>query len=453
MFYMMSVSAVRRIVGSWPWLILALAIVPAVYRVRDYPSDIDPEFPEVVRPTFNRLPPLAYRLAEPGDRLDQLAVGLAAGAIVIAGRGLLRSRERRRGLGLWPAALALALGIFWYASIPTPTLDGWHGVGWESIANPSAPAAQRLILAGVALGLLVVMVLSIRSAGGHRGESWLRGCPRRDIRLLATALILIGLRLVEIPGVGPTGYWPRWALVWGLLAWDLAVIRVTTRGRLPPSGPDPADLVGRRAIGLVGWGTVWGSVVAGGFAIGWYHRPLERFKAIVPQQIYISAMPTYRGLELAHHRHHFKTIINLFPEEGPWRSPLLTDELNFARRNGIRYVANPGDAVGSTPFIEETLTLAGDPDAWPILVHCHACYDRTPAWVGIYRFVVQSRPADEIMREIERHRGSRPKASVTLLFNRVFSNLAPERYAHDPTAQLLRRYAAGATLTARAGSR
>ena len=51
----------------WPWLVLALATLPAVWYVVDFESDIDPEFPRVVRPTFNAYPPPAYRFAEPGD--------------------------------------------------------------------------------------------------------------------------------------------------------------------------------------------------------------------------------------------------------------------------------------------------------------------------------------------------------------------------------------------------
>ena len=106
-------------------------------------------------------------------------------------------------------------------------------------------------------------------------------------------------------------------------------------------------------------------------------------------------------------------------------------------------MGSPGGAASSDAFLDETLRLARDPDAWPILVHCHGCMDRTPAWMGIYRFVVQGRPLDEILREIERHRGYRPKASVTLLYNRVLSPRAPERYAADPTASLLRACAEG----------
>ena len=67
--------------------------------------------------------------------------------------------------------------------------------------------------------------------------------------------------------------------------------------------------------------------------------------------------------------------------------------------------------------------------------------DRSPAWMGIYRFMVQGRPLDEIMKEIERHRGYRPKASVILLYNRVLPPRAGSRYWADPTAMLLRRCA------------
>jgi hypothetical protein len=69
--------------------------------------------------------------------------------------------------------------------------------------------------------------------------------------------------------------------------------------------------------------------------------------------------------------------------------------------------------------------------------------DRSPAWMGIYRFVVQGRPLLEVMQEIERHRGYRPKASVILLYNRVLPPRAREHYEADPTAAVLRQCAAG----------
>src|SRR5262249_50605813 len=192
-------------------------------------------------------------------------------------------------------------------------------------------------------------------------------------------------------------------------------------------------------VGLAGWA----GLVGGGLGLVWYHRPLERLRAVVPGKIFISAMPTVRGLEIAQRRHRFKTIINLFPEETSQRSPRLPDELRFVAAHDLRYVASPSDPLRSDEFLDWTLALAQDPSAWPILVHCHGCMDRTPAWMGIYRFVVQGRPLDEILKEIERHRGYRPKASVTLLYNRVLRPRARERYEADPTAALLRRCAGG----------
>jgi hypothetical protein len=69
--------------------------------------------------------------------------------------------------------------------------------------------------------------------------------------------------------------------------------------------------------------------------------------------------------------------------------------------------------------------------------------DRSPAWMGIYRFVVQGRPLLEILQEIEAHRGYRPKSSVTLLYNRVLEPRAPDHYRADPTTAKLREYAHG----------
>ena len=74
-------------------------------------------------------------------------------------------------------------------------------------------------------------------------------------------------------------------------------------------------------------------------------------------------MPTPRGLEIAQHRHHFRTIINLFPEETPQRSPLLEDELKFAREHDIHYVASPSDPspAASNTFLDQTLALGAGP--------------------------------------------------------------------------------------------
>jgi protein tyrosine phosphatase (PTP) superfamily phosphohydrolase (DUF442 family) len=302
--------------------------------------------------------------------------------------------------------------------------------------DPAAPSGLRIALAAAALALAATVCTPVVAQRKSLAERWTSGRALGASKLLVAAAVLVLLRQIEIPGVEPVGYWPRWAQVFGLIAFDLALVLAM------PAHHRPARL---RRIGYLAAGTgAWFVLVAGGIGLTWYHRPLERLHTVVPGRIYISAMPTSRGLAVAQARHHFKTIINLFPENTAQRSPRLPEELAFARAHGIRYVGSPSDEAAASTFLDQTLELAQDPKAWPILVHCHGCMDRSPAWMGIYRFVVQGRPLDEILREIEWHRGYRPKASVTLLYTRVLPPRAPERYASDPTAALLRRCIIGA---------
>jgi protein tyrosine phosphatase (PTP) superfamily phosphohydrolase (DUF442 family) len=492
----------RWLAWGWPWVVLAVVAGVAVWHAVDFPDEVDEEFPRVVRPTFSRRPPAAYRLAEPGDTIDRVALYASAAGVVLAAWGLVRDRTT----GLWVSALGLTLAALWHAATPGPTFDGWHGLGWRALADPSAPAALRWALAigGMGLvGLVAGPVVATRGSG-----LWRRGREAGVLGLLAAAAVLVALRQMEIPGVEPVGYWPRWAFVLGMTAFDLALVRLMQmpggagsewlrpggagvcslgrepqdasdhqfppepqRGDAPAAGPERRipniAPPGHEGLGRDSWGlrprlhdtappgrrgawtvlgalVAWAVLVAGGLALIWLHRPLDRFRAIVPGRIFISGMPTRRGLEVAHRRHRFKTIVNLFPEDLPGlRSPLLDDEVRFAHAHGITYVGSPAGAAQADAFLDRTLALAQDPAAWPILVHCHACMDRTPAWWGIYQFVVEGRPLREILQEIERHRGCRPKASVTLLYNRVLPSRAPARYAGDPTARLLRRCAEG----------
>jgi Tyrosine phosphatase family len=417
---------------GWPWLVLASILIPAIWHVVDFDEDIDPEFPKVERPTFSRLPAAAYRLAEPGDTLDRVELYLAAAGVVMAVGGLAAGRER----GYWPVGLAIALAGLWYSATPGPAVDGWYGLGWRTIFDPRAPWALRAGLIAAAVALAAVVGACAFRRRRRLGEDWAASRARGSGGLWIAALVLTIARQFEVPGVEPAGYWPRWAMIGGLLAFDLGLLielvpRLSTRSW-------------RWAVGVL-TPPVWVGLVAFGIAVTWYHRPLARLKVVVPDRIYISAMPTPRGLEIAQERRHFRTIINLFPEDTPFRSPFLEDELKFAREHGIKYVASPSDPSpdASDAFLNQTLALAQDASAWPILVHCHGCMDRSPAWMGIYRFVVQGRPLLEVMQEIEQHRGYRPKGSVTLLYNRVLAPRAPEHYRTDPTAAILQKCAEG----------
>jgi predicted protein tyrosine phosphatase len=422
-------SGLRR---QWPWLVMALLLIPAVWHVVDFDEDIDPEFPKVTRLAFSRVPPAAYRLAEPGDTLDRIVLYLAAAGVVLASVGLVLNR----GGSLWPAGLAISLVALWYSATPGPTVDGWYGVGWRTMFDPHAPPVVRWALFGGAIALGGLIGLTFVRQRDRLAAHWGHSKANGTRWLWITGLILVLGRQFDLPGVEPQGYWPRWSMIGGMFAFMLVLaIEIIPVSRL----------FSQRWLLLPVGSACWLALVVSGIWLTWYHRPLARMKEVVPGKIYISAMPTRRGLEVAQRRHHFRTIINLFPEQTAQRSPLLPDELRFVRDHKIRYVSSPSDASesASSAFLDQTLALARDPSAWPILVHCHGCMDRSPAWMGIYRFVVQERPLLEIMQEIERHRGYRPKASVTLLYNRVLPPRASVRYWADPTASILRQWALG----------
>jgi hypothetical protein len=419
------------ILRLWPWFALLVALAMAVWHDVDFPEDVDPEFPQVVRPTFNHRPPPAYRLAEPGDTLDRIAIYLSTAGVVFAVTGLSLNRR-----GLWQAALVLSLAAWWHASTPGPTFDGWHGLGWRAIFDPAAPTGLRWLLGSAALAAAAIVVATVRPSRGRIAELWGKARERRIAGLLVVAAVLVVLRQFEIPGVEPVGYWPRSAFLCGLLAFDMAMVRALPR--LSGRGVW-VRFAAFSVVGICGWV----AIVVGGVALSVYHRPIDRLRAIVPGRIFMCAMPTKEGLEIVQRRHHIKTIINLFPEDTEFRSSRLPEEMEFARTHGITYVVNDSDPKNANKFLDQTLRLAQDPAAWPVLVHCHACMDRTPAWWGIYRFIVQGDDLAPILRDIERHRGLRPKASVTLLYNRVLAPRAPAHYRADPTAAILRECAKG----------
>ncbi len=413
---------------AWPWLVLLALVTPAVWHWLDFPEDLDPEYPAVIRPTYNLRPPPAYRLAEPGDTIDRIAIYLSSICIVVALRGTFRAPGT-----LWQTALALSLGALWHASTPGPTFDGWHGFGFTTIVTATAPESTRWAI-GLATTALFAYGLWPFLKAFILWKPLLKNRRLESMALGAFATFFVILRQVEIPNIEPIGYWERWSFVWGLSAFGLLLIKNSPN---LPTGSSP-----KLKLGLVGL-LCWFGLVGSGIGLSWYHRPLARLHTVEPGKIYMSAMPTYRGLQVAHARHGFKTIINLFDESSSQKSPLSPDELRFCRENNIRYVGSPPGAINSDIFLDETLKLARDPAAWPILVHCHGCMDRSPAWMGIYRFVVQEQPLDAIFREIEAHRGYRPKSSVTVLYNRVLPARAPRHFAADPTAQAMIGYVKG----------
>lgn len=411
---------------AWPWLVVAgLATLAVFLLFSNIKEEVDTEFPHVDRFAFSAYSPAVYRLAEPGDTLDRVGLYLSALGIVVAGRGGWLTRSP-----LWVAALGMLVGMAWIASTPWPTFDGWPGWNPREALNPQAPPVQRAAVALAAAALLAFLVRPLVTSPAALGA-----CLGRSPALATVVAACLLFRVLEWPAIEPVGYWPRWGWIAGLILLDVELVRRRPRPDRRASWPKRLLGVGLR-LGAVA------ALITLGLAAIQFHRPLNRLKVIEPGKLYISAMPTYEGLERAQRRHGFRTIINLFSETGPQRSPLIGEELRFIRERGLTYIERPAGlnmgAAGDLEFLQATLDLARDPAAQPVLVHCHGCMDRTPAWTGLYRFVDQGWSLAEVMTEIERHRGMLPKGSVYHLYNWVLPRLAPERYAADPSAERLR---------------
>jgi len=427
--------------NHWHWLALGLMAGAAVWHALDFSDAPDTDFPKVVRPHFNAHPPATYRLAEPGDTLDRVGLYLSAGALALSLAGLIRVVRLRHPhedsphpWELWPSAAACSMALTWYSATPGPSFDGWHGLGWRTIFHVSAPLLTRLPLVAAASSLLAVVAVNLGRSWPDRRRLWAEAVQARVVALGFLSVALIALRQIEVPGVEPAGYWPRCSFDLGVLAFLLALIRVRPGG----GHAIPARM-------KLGVGLTWAVVVVAGVMMTSFHRPIARLRPVVPGRIYISAMPTYRGLSIEQKRIGFKTIINLFDEASTQASPYHVEELRFVREHGLRYMGSPSDGLESDRFLDETFALAQDPDAWPILVHCHGCMDRSPAWMGMYRFLIERKPLASVFEEIERHRGTRPKAVVTLQYNRKLTKRAPDQYLNDPTGALLLRCAEGTT--------
>src|SRR4051794_245701 len=122
-------TSTRVFHASWPWLLLAVLTLPAIWHWLHVPDDLDVEFPTVYRRTYSAYPPPAYRLAEPGDPVGRISILCPGARGGLAGSGLVALPPFGQAPA-WPAALALSLAALWHGSTPGPTFDGWHGLGW-----------------------------------------------------------------------------------------------------------------------------------------------------------------------------------------------------------------------------------------------------------------------------------------------------------------------------------
>ena len=187
--------------------------------------------------------------------------------------------------------------------------------------------------------------------------------------LLVVALILAVVRQIEIPGVEPAGYWPRWALVWSLVA--LRIWPWFGCFRRSGCGHGWDERAGRSGnVGVVcpGRRRHRADVVSPAA------RPVADGRA--RQDLHQCDADPARTRDCPPPSPLSRTIINLFPEDTPLHEPALSRRAWSSRESARHPLRRQpiGRCVASDAFLDETLRLARDPSAWPILVHCHGVH-------------------------------------------------------------------------------
>ena len=138
-------------------------------------------------------------------------------------------------------------------------------------------------------------------------------------------------------------------------------------------------------------------LLLGSFAYYRYrYAATKRLRVVEAGKLYRSGQLSARGLEQAIRQFGIRTVINL-REEAP--NPNLAGEREAAlcQRLGVRYIYLYCEDLTQTDrenglWPESArlfLDIVGDPDNWPVLVHCQAGLHRTGLLCAIYRVVVQ----------------------------------------------------------------
>ena len=147
--------------------------------------------------------PSAYRLAEPGDTLDRIMLYFAAASVVVLpSAGLVLNR----GGMLWPAGSAARFGrTLWYSATPGPTVDGWYGLGWRTIADPQAPPVVRATLSCGAIFLGSIVGWTLVRQRGRLAAYWVHSGANGTRWLWITGWVLVLARQFDLPGDRASG--------------------------------------------------------------------------------------------------------------------------------------------------------------------------------------------------------------------------------------------------------
>ncbi len=94
-------------------------------------------------------------------------------------------------------------------------------VGSGIAGHCAALAALRGALAAAAVAVAGVVAMCAWRRRDSLGADWAASQSRGTARIWVAALVLAVARQFDFPFLQPAGYWPRWAMISGMLLFDL----------------------------------------------------------------------------------------------------------------------------------------------------------------------------------------------------------------------------------------
>lgn len=126
-------------------------------------------------------------------------------------------------------------------------------------------------------------------------------------------------------------------------------------------------------------------LVGAGAYLYWAHWTY-RFETIDPGKVYSSAAMPPARLEAYVRRYGLRTVIDL---RGTRLQPEVSAESAALAPMGVRHIHLPSKQVPSPAVVERFLEVMGDPQIYPVLIHCDHGQGRAMVLAAIYRMEFQ----------------------------------------------------------------
>jgi len=135
---------------------------------------------------------------------------------------------------------------------------------------------------------------------------------------------------------------------------------------------------------------------------GWWYRHHHRYKHLAvhePGMVYRAAWLEPDVMSEVIERHQIRAVVNLCAP-GELGEQRWVDERNAVRNTGARLIELPMPTTvnPSEPLIANHLELLGDPNNYPLLVHCQHGVTRTAKFLALYDIVYRGIPAEASLK-------------------------------------------------------